>query len=357
MLNQTVIYEESELQTLLNDKKIFMVRTPSFERLALNKVFEKHGVFVFDGFKPNPTLEQVEDAINLFNEGNFDMIVVAGGGSALDVAKCVKLFANIESKEYLNKALWKALDIPLLAIPTTAGSGSESTRHAVIYKNGIKQSVSSFDIVPDFVMLWGEALRTLPEYQKKSTMFDALCQSIESWWSNSATSESIEFSKKSIELIKTNWKAYLKNEEKSFEPMLKASFFSGCAINITATTAAHAMSYGLTGKYKIPHGHAVALCMYRIWKSLKLADITERKTEEFLDIIKVLADIEGVITFEEFEKMITETDMLEFKAEKSIDDVKVLVKTVNPERLGNHPQKLDEEKLTKLYAEVLGYED
>lgn len=353
-MEQEIIRKASQLEKLINNKRIFMVVTPSFKRLELFKVFQRDGVFLFDGFKPNPTIEQVENAIKNFKQDSFDLIVAAGGGSALDVAKCVKLFSNIDNGDYFNRELWNAIEIPLIAIPTTAGSGSEATRHAVIYRDGVKQSISTEEIIPNYVMLWNEALRTLPDYQKKSTMFDALCQAIESWWSNNSTAESIEFSKKSIRLIKANWEDYIANKESAFEPMLMASYYSGRAINITATTAAHAMSYGLTGRYKIPHGHAVALCMYRIWENMIKAKNKGKSETKNVDLYRILADINKVISFSEYERILTSTGLTDFEAERSLEDIKSLTKTVNPERLGNHPEKLDCNKLARIYSEVLG---
>ena len=81
-------------------------------------------------------------------------------------------------------------DIPFLAMPTTAGTGSEATRYAVIYYDGKKQSVTHDSVVPDVAILEPKVLKTLPLYQKKCTMMDALCQGIESWWSMNSTDES-----------------------------------------------------------------------------------------------------------------------------------------------------------------------
>ena len=110
------------------------------------------------------------------------------------------------------------------------------------------------------------ALKTLPIYQKKSTMMDALCHSIESYWSVNSTEESNKYSKQAIQTILENKDAYLANKDLGNANMLKAAYLAGKAINITQTTAGHAMSYKLTSLYGIAHGHAVAICISKLWE-------------------------------------------------------------------------------------------
>lgn len=98
-------------------------------------------------------------------------------------------------------------------------------------------------------------------------MMDALCQGIESWWSVNSTEESYEYSRKAIELIMQNWEQYIfENDAEAAANIMLGANYSGRAINITQTTAAHAMSYKITSLYGIPHGHAVAICLPELWK-------------------------------------------------------------------------------------------
>ena len=110
---------------------------------------------------------------------------------------------NYMQQEYIDSG------ITLIAVPTTAGTGSESTCHAVIYYEGEKQSISHTSIIPNYAILEPSVLETLPVYQKKCTMLDALCQAIESWWSVNSTEESKEYSRKAILAIKENWEEYI----------------------------------------------------------------------------------------------------------------------------------------------------
>lgn len=155
--------------------------------------------------------------------------------------------------------------IPLLAVPTTAGTGSEATRYAVIYFEGEKQSVSHESCIPSAVLMDPSALRTLPEYQKKATMLDALCHAVESFWSIHSDEQSKAYARAAISRILENKDAYLANEEAGNSEMLQAAHLAGKAINITQTTAGHAMCYKITSLYGIAHGHAAALCVKALW--------------------------------------------------------------------------------------------
>ena len=247
--------------------------------------------------------------------------------------------------------------IKLIAIPTTAGTGSESTRHAVIYFQGEKQSISHLSIVPDYALLEPSVLRTLPVYQKKCTMLDALCHGFESWWSVNSTDESISYARNAIQGISDYWQAYIEeNDETAAARILLAANYAGRAINITATTAPHAMSYKMTSLYHFPHGHAVALCLPHVWLfMIQHADrcLDSRGREYFA---KVLDDIKQQMSVTQF------TDLLEklrigFSADPKLpDDLLLLTKTVNPTRLKNNPVRLTEDDLYNLYTEIVKHQ-
>ena len=261
----------SELSYLLADKRVLLVCGKSFDKLSIKKNIERAcgELFRFSDFSPNPVYEDVCKGVELFNRDKCNIILAVGGGSTIDVAKCIKLFAPMDAQDiYLNQKIVGS-DITFIAIPTTAGSGSESTRHVVIYYQNNKQSISHDMAVPNYYVLEPSVLQGLSLYQKKSTMLDALCQAIESWWSVNSTEDSILYSKDAIRLIVDNWKGYIEeNIIDAASKIMHASNYAGKAINITATTAAHAMSYKITTMFGIPHGHAVAMCMRYVWEHL-----------------------------------------------------------------------------------------
>jgi len=162
----------------------FIVCTKSAHRLFIGEYLRslENAVF-FDGFSPNPQYNDIVEGVKLFRECGCDGIVSVGGGSAIDVAKCIKLYCKMpEDAFYLEQPLTDT-GIFHITVPTTAGSGSDATRFSVIYYQGEKQSIAHDCIMPDVAVLEPRFLHSLPLYHKKSTMLDALCQAIESLWS------------------------------------------------------------------------------------------------------------------------------------------------------------------------------
>jgi alcohol dehydrogenase class IV len=265
-INQQVLIGIEKIRTVFSKvgiKKAFIVCDSSFKYLNVKNYIELLSVQkeFFSNFTPNPLYEDVKKGVEQFNRDDYDCILAIGGGSTIDVAKCIKLFSKMDhSKNYLEQE-YKSSRVPLVAIPTTAGTGSESTRYAVIYYKGEKQSITHESIIPDYAILEPSILQTLPLYQKKCAMLDALCQGIESWWSVNSTDESKSYSKIAVETIIAYMDTYLTCDMgEAAKNIMIAANYAGHAINITQTTAAHAMSYKLTSMYKLPHGHAVAIC-------------------------------------------------------------------------------------------------
>lgn len=304
---------------------------------------------IFNEFTPNPLYEDVVKGVKLFREEECDAVLAIGGGSSIDVAKCIKLYSSMEdTKVYLDQE-YKENDVTLIAIPTTSGTGSESTRYAVIYYEGKKQSVTHDSIVPKYAILDYRNLVTLPLYQKKCTMLDAMCQSIESWWSVNATEESREYSRQALNTLMFNMKDYLANKDDGNAQMLEASNYAGKAINITQTTATHAMSYKLTSLYGIPHGRAVFMCLPFIWKLMEERSILP---DVFSDIAYTLgytcvADAIGYL--ESLNEQLFEND----KVTMNEGDIDILVKSVNPTRLKNNPLELTEDMIRSLYMDII----
>lgn len=340
--------------TLKNYRKIFLVHGKSFAHSCVKEAFEVYDKVDFEEFSPNPLYEDVCKGVELFKVSGCEVIVAVGGGSAMDVAKCIKLFSVLDStKNYLEQEKI-ASTIPLIAIPTTAGTGSESTKHAVIYYKGEKQSISHNCIVPDCAILIPETLEKLPVYQKKCAMLDALCQAIESWWSVNSTEESIAHSQKAIRLICDYWKPYIcDNTLDACEKIIEAANEAGKAINITATTAAHAMSYKITSMYGLPHGHAVAVCMPEVWTAIQNypENCIDQRGEVHLQ--RVMKDIDGMITLDDFKKLISALDMSHPKSKNWQEDIHKLSGSVNPVRLKNNPVRLGEADLIQMYERIV----
>ena len=371
---QKIINGIANLPAILKEvgcKKLFLVIDSSYLFLNIKDAIEALPVeekVKFSDFTPNPLYEQVCNGIELLKQSQCDTILAVGGGSAIDVAKCIKL--AVLAKEG-NAAIIPPLvsqrlpidgsKIPFVAIPTTAGTGSETTHNAVMYYEGAKQTVTNDGVLPDYAVLEPSVLKTLPLYQKKCTMMDALCQGIESWWSVNSTEESYEYSRKTVELIMANWRKYIfENDDEAAAQIMLAANYGGRAINITQTTAAHAFSYKITSLYKLPHGHAVAVGLPVIWKYMlhHFDRCVDRRGFDYLEqIFKEISvamgckdPIEAIDTFEE---MMQEMELTNPISSNRDEDLKVLSTSVNPVRLKNNPVGIDEKDAYNLYGTIV----
>lgn len=355
-----IVHSYEELDAYLGGK-VLLVCDSSIQFLKINSYFnQKQNIVRFSDFVPNPLYESVVNGVELFHREKCDTIVAVGGGSAMDVAKCIKLYSNMNSEENYLKQEIVPNDVPLIAVPTTAGTGSEATRYAVIYYQGEKQSVADYSCIPSIVLFDTSVLETLPLYQKKATLMDAMCHSIESFWSVNSTAESKEYSRKALEIIINNYRDYLAGDHSKNELMLKASHIAGKAINITQTTAGHAMSYKLTSLFKIAHGHAAALCIKGLWPFMvKHTDkcIDARGEKYLIETFDEIAQAMGCSSVEEaintFKNMVSELELCAPEA-VSQEDFEVLKNSVNPVRLKNNPVALSTEDIDLIYHEILG---
>ena len=352
-------------------EKLFLVVDSSYPFLNIRDAIEALPVkerVMFSDFTPNPLYEQVCNGIELLKKSNCDAILAVGGGSAIDVAKCIKLAVLAEEG---NAAIIPPLvstrvecdgtKLPFIAIPTTAGTGSESTHNAVMYYEGAKQTVTNDGVLPDYAVLEPSVLKTLPLYQKKCTMMDALCQGIESWWSVNSTEESYEYSRKAIELIMANWRKYIfDNDDEAAKQIMLAANYGGRAINITQTTAAHAFSYKITSLYKLPHGHAVAVCLPEIWEYMigHMDKCIDSRGQEYLgSIFNKIAHSMGSENPKDaivlFREMLVDMEMKNPEARNKEDEIEVLSHSVNSVRLKNNPVQLDEFIIKTLYERIV----
>ena len=321
---QKTFYDFSALK-ILKDKKPLLVCDDAFDFFGIKLPFK---AVRFSDFTPNPLYEDVRAGVKVLRNNKCDCIIAIGGGSSIDTAKSIKYYNQI--------------DLPLMAVPTTSGTGSEATHFSVLYKNGTKHSVADRRLLPNYVILQPDVLKTLPFNQKKCTMLDALCQAIESWWSKKATPESIKYSKKAIKLILNNMDGYLENDDNCNKNMLTASNLAGKAINITTTTAPHAMSYKLTSLYGLPHGHAVALCLPKVWRHMGNHDSIARTFG-----VKNHESAIGI-----FENLLQRLEILPPQKINN-DDLDILTDSVNSQRLNNNPTRLNDRTIRKLYTEIL----
>ncbi len=364
-MNNQVIYQGiGHLSDALDgSSKILLVCDSSFPYLNIKADIEAMDVpyVVFSDFTPNPLYEDVCKGVDIFNITQCDTILAVGGGSSMDVAKCIKLYCRMDKDKLYLEQEYKDTGVKLIAIPTTAGTGSESTRYAVIYYDGKKQSVTHESIIPDVAVLEPKVLKTLPLYQKKCTMLDALCQGIESWWSVNSTDESKEYSKMAVETIMKWWREYIfENTDESAREIMKAANYAGCAICITQTTAPHAFSYKITSLYKLPHGHAVAIGLPEIWQYMinNMDRCIDGRGQEYLagifsDISKAMGCDDPDVAVTMFRRILSEMDINRPVAIDREEEIEILSHSVNPVRLKNNPVSIPVKYVVDIYSKVL----
>lgn len=319
---------------------------------------EGYQVVVYDKVGGNPTNGTVEDGIQFLKDEGCDLVIGLGGGSVVDTAKAISLLSKnpgsvddylSEKREIVNRKL------PLIAIPTTAGTGSEVTQYASIIDERKKRKISLTHeyIYPDVAIVDPVLTVAVPKFVTAITGLDVLSQCIEAYWSKLHTPISDIFALNGIKLIFENLKkAFIfRDNMESKKNMALASLFSGVAIGIARTTIVHSVSYPLTVRFKIPHGLAC---------SLTLPSFIKYNAEVVRGRIEDVARTIGTNTTEELikkvEKLISEVEL-----PKKLSDVGVKKRDINlivkegfrPDRTENNPRKITAEDLREILESIL----
>lgn len=350
------VFEQNGVQ------KPFVCCGKSFQQTEIFKYLKDNfNIVLFDHIRPNPRFDDMIDGVKLFREEGCDFIVGAGGGSPIDTAKMIKVMSTNEEALWLTENM-KSNEYKSLFIPTTAGTGTEATWISVFYVNEVdKLSIHHSDFLPDYVILDDTLLETLPLYQKKCTCLDALCHSIESYWSTKATEESKEYSKKGILGFMQNMDGYISNTKDGNKGMLMASYYGGKAINIAGTVAPHAFCYNLTMNCGTSHGHSCAVGLSKIWEYMLSHDeVTNHKegrayTLQILDDVGVM--LGGKDRFEGldiFNSILTKLE-IPFPTIEENRIAEFLLK-VNTKKLLSNPVRLEADDVEAIYKMILGVE-
>lgn len=229
-------------------------------------------VVLVDDLPAEPTCDQAQEVINRFKESGTDFIAAIGGGSVMDIAKLASVLATEEYgvRDLLeNPSLGKKY-IKTLMIPTTAGTGSEATANSIVAvpEKELKVGIVNAAMIADYVILDGRMIKNLPRKIAASTGVDALAHAIECFTSKKSNPFSDTFALTALEMIMNNIVEACDSADAmdAKNAMLIASFYAGVAITSSGTTAVHALSYPLGGKYHIPHGVANAMMLVPVMK-------------------------------------------------------------------------------------------
>lgn len=264
-------------------------------------------VHVINNTPPEPAVDQVADIFQAAKEFECQVLIGIGGGSSMDTAKIVSLLLtnDVNLRELVKgKAQIKHRGVPTIMIPTTAGTGAEATPNAIVLvpEEELKVGIVSEKMVSDCVILDPTLTVDLPKHITANTGMDALCHAIECYISKKANPFSDTFALKAITLISRSIRtAYNDGHDLAArEDMLLGALFGGISIATSSTTAVHALSYPLGGKYHIPHGLSNAILLPDVMKFN--LDVCE---EQFKDIAVAMGlDVAGCTTKEAAEKMI-----------------------------------------------------
>ena len=335
-----------DLLEKLEMKKPLIVGSERLAGTLMRKVPALLACPVFSGYRPNPELSDSLEGMKLFQREGCDGILSIGGGSCMDTAKAVKARLNAKDEEALRSSrLEENVSCPHVAIPGTAGTGSEATQTAVVYVEGTKLSLSHPSLLPDGVALDASLLDSLPPYHKKSCALDALSQGIESYWSRGATDDSRVHAYLAILGVLDNLKSYLEGDPHAADEMMDAAYQSGKAIQITRTTAAHAMSYRLTKTLGIAHGHACMLTLPTLWE---LMLTHEEMTETLSDLSDKMRLGDPQMGPKLLRGILFDLEM-EIPPMPDAAALDALADGVNTERLGNHPVAMSREDVRDAY--------
>lgn len=319
-----VFYSTSKITGLFEEKgisKALIVTDAGVVKLGLmNRMLEhlEHhniGYAIYDKTVPNPTTDNVEEARTLYINEGCEAIIGFGGGSSMDCAKAIgaRIARPKKSLSQMGGILKVGAKLPLLvAVPTTAGTGSETTLAAIITDSETrhKYAINDFPLIPRYAVLDPKITVSLPKHLTSTTGMDALTHAVEAYIGRSTTYKTRKYALLAVKLIFE----YLDNAYENGQDllarrhMLEAAYYAGCAFTVSYVGYVHAVAHSIGGKYNIPHGLANATL---------LPTVLEEYGETIYDKLYKLADAAGILEAE---------DSVETGAVKFIEAIKNMKK-------------------------------
>jgi alcohol dehydrogenase class IV len=316
---------------------------------------------------PNPTLESVAETVEVLRGLEPQLVIAVGGGSVLDLAKAAR---SLVRETDLRAAVVSArlsgtrAHAPLVAIPTTAGTGSEATHFAAVYVDGVKHSVGDESFRPEHVLLDPGLTASLPPRVTAETGLDALSQAIESLWSARSTDESRGHARRALELAWGSLESAVRSPSPAARAaMCTAAHLSGLAIDVSRTTAAHALSYTITTRHDVAHGHAVALTLGPLLEyNSGVGDddcmdprgpgFVQARIGEILEVLGASDGVEGKTRLRALVERLGLETTLSAVGAASPAARRAIVDGVDADRLGNNPRALDRMQLAAIVESV-----
>ncbi|AJI23121.1 iron-containing alcohol dehydrogenase [Priestia megaterium] len=268
------------LDTIIKDgvKKITIFTGNEIFKLGLLdeviSIIEKNNIEyeILSDIPTEPSYTEAQKVIDQFKALNSDFIIGVGGGSVMDIAKLASVLSTDDYtvKDLLENPLLAKKQVSSLMIPTTAGTGSEATPNSIVGvpEKNLKVGIVNGELIADHVILESNMIKNLPKSIAAATGIDALAHAIECFTSKKANPISDTFALEALDLILNNIIEACTNPDalEAKRKMLLGSFYAGVAITSSGTTAVHALSYPLGGKYHIAHGVSNAILLTPVMK-------------------------------------------------------------------------------------------
>ncbi len=262
--------EGTQYVAVVTDKGI---RAVGLTDLVLAQI-ESAGVryTVFDEVPVEPTYQQAQALVDQCDQAQADLIIAVGGGSVMDAAKLVSMLVSdtLTVKDLLDNPGRAKKQVKTIMVPTTAGTGSEATPNAIVAvpEKELKVGIVNENMIADYVVLDAVMIKKLPRKIAAATGIDALAHAVECYTSNKANPLSDAFSLPALKMILNNIEPACDDADamEQKQTMQLASFYAGIAITASGTTAVHALSYPLGGKYHIAHGVSNAILLVPVMR-------------------------------------------------------------------------------------------
>lgn len=341
----------------------------SFEASGASRVLpdlqDVASVHRWSEFAPNTDADDLARGLALVEQVDPDLVLGVGGGSAMDMAKLLAGYHGKATPSTVQDAIRAGDRIEsrapqLVLTPTTAGSGAETTHFAVVYIGHDKHSIAGPALLPDRIVLDPSLMSSGSAYQRASSGLDALCHAIESLWAVDATDDSRRDARTAMPILLDHLETFVADPcPASARGMSLGSHLAGRAIDVSKTTAAHALSYGITKRHGLSHGHAVGVTLGP-FLAVHAEAATERlrpsvTPEEHAMLVREIFDAFGATSGDDaharFRRLMERIDLdpqLCNDRSDAAEEFRVLAATVNTRRLGNDPLTFTTDQLIEV---------
>lgn len=350
--------------------RVSLVTDEGINKLGLTKNLEqklqknKIKCVIYDKTVPNPTIDNIEEALEQYKKNNCQAIIAFGGGSSMDCAKIVGArVANPKKSVEQMKGLLKVHGkMPLLvAVPTTAGTGSETTLAAVITNAETKDkyAINAFPLIPQYALLDENLTLKLPPHITSTTGMDALTHAVEAYIGRSTTKKTRRFALEASKLIFENLEVVYKDGQNKVarKNMLRAAYLAGVAFTESYVGYVHAIAHSLGGEYRVPHGLANAVILpYMLTAYGKSAEKKLKKMAVYLGFVdkNTKANEAAKIFIDKIKQMNANLGIPNKIKEIKQEDIPRLAKHAANE--GNPlypvPKEMDEKELEIIYKQI-----